>query len=179
MLGLHRRQRAESDSHQELIDVDTAPSSSTGARRTGSPRAIKVTRLEPFAVDVRRRNDVAIVQPHGELDLATAPTLRAALDRIEKPKRLVLDLRGLTFIDSSGLHLLMALYQRAQHDGFQLTLVAPAGPADRTIQLTGLGQVLPFVPAFDLVDGEPPSESAPWKRSIVKRSGLTRLEPRN
>ena len=91
----------------------------------------------------------------------------------------MLDLRGLTFIDSSGLRLLVALHQRAQHDGFQLTLVAPAGPADRTIQLSGLGQVLPFVPASDLVDREPPSESAPCKRSIVKRSGLTSLEPRN
>ena len=86
--------------------------------------------------------------------------LRAALEPIENAKRLVLDLRGLSFIDSTGLHLLIALHQRAQHDGFQLTLVAPAGPADRAIRLSGLDQALPFVPAAD-VDREPPGESAP------------------
>ena len=107
---------------------------------------------------MQRRNDVAIVQPHGELDLATVETLRAALDGIEDAGRLVLDLRGLSFIDSTGLRLLVALHQRAQRDGFQLTLVAPAAPADKAIRLSGLDQALPFVAADDAVDRDP-SES--------------------
>jgi anti-anti-sigma regulatory factor len=45
----------------------------------------------------------------------------------------------------TGLHLLAAVHQRAERDGFQLTLVAPAAPIDRAIQLCGLDQVLPFV----------------------------------
>ena len=44
------------------------------ARRTDS---------QPFAVDVQRRSDVAIVRPHGELDLATAPTVQAALSGLD------------------------------------------------------------------------------------------------
>ena len=67
----------------------------------------------------------------------------------------MLDLRGLSFIDSTGLHLLVALDRRAQHDGFQLTLVAPAAPADKAIQVSGLDQVLPFVAADDAFDREP------------------------
>ena len=59
---------------------------------------------EPFAVEVQRRDAVAIVRPRGELDLVTVETLRAALDGIESTGRLVLDLRGLSFIDSTGLH---------------------------------------------------------------------------
>src|SRR5688500_16936906 len=106
--------------------------------------------LEFFAVDVQRRERVTIVQPRGELDLATAETLRntldaaiaetlnAALDGMELGARLVLDLRRLSFIDSAGLHLLVALDQRAQRDGFQLTLLAPPAPADRAIALCGL-----------------------------------------
>jgi anti-anti-sigma factor len=109
---------------------------------------------QPFGVDVQRRNDVAIVQPHGELDVATAETLRATLDGVENPGHLVLDLRGLSFIDSSGLHLLVALHERAQRDGFQLALVAPAAPADKAIRLCGLDQTLPFV-AADAVDRDP------------------------
>ena len=133
-------------------------SSSNGARRTGSAAAVELARPQPFAVDVQRRDDVAIVRPHGELDLATVETLRAALDGVENAGRLVLDLRGLSFIDSTGLHLLVALHRRAQRDGFQLTLVAPAAPADRAIQLSGLDQALPFVAADDAVDRDP-SES--------------------
>ena len=106
--------------------------------------------LEPFAVEVQRRDHVTIVQPRGELDMATvetlrttldvaiAETLRAALDGFEIGARLVLDLRRLSFIDSTGLRLLLALDERAQRDGFLLTLIAPAAPIDRAIQLCGL-----------------------------------------
>jgi anti-sigma B factor antagonist len=116
--------------------------------------------LAPFAVEVQRREHVAIVQPRGELDLFTVQTLRSTLDAaiaetlgavlddgMETTARVVLDLRGLTFIDSNGLHLLVALDQRAARDGFLLTLLAPAAPVDRTIQLAGLDRALPFVAA--------------------------------
>ena len=124
--------------------------------------------LEPFAVEVQRRKQVTIVRPRGELDLATAEALRstldaaiaetltAGLDGMEDGAHLVLDLRGLSFIDSAGLHLLVALDQRAQRDGFQLTLLAPATPADRAIQLCGLDQVLPFATPVDAGDGSLP-----------------------
>ena len=75
----------------------------------------------------------------------------------------MLDLRGLSFIDSTGLHLLVALDQRAQRDGFQLTLLAPAAPIDRAIQLCGLDQTLPFAAPVDAVDTEP-GESSPADR---------------
>jgi anti-anti-sigma factor len=106
---------------------------------------------QPFAVDVQQRDDVAIVRPHGELDLATVDTLGAALDGIETAPRLVLDLRGLSFIDSTGLRLMVALDQRARRDGFQLTLLAPAPPIDRAIQICGLDQTLPFAAPVDTV----------------------------
>ena len=137
-----------------------------------SARAADASDLEPFAVEVQRRKHVTIVQPRGELDLATVETLRstldaaivealsAALDGMENRARLVLDLRGLTFIDSTGLHLLIALDQRAQRDGFQLTLLAPAAPIDRAIQLCGLDEMLPFAPPVEAFDTEP-GESSP------------------
>src|SRR4029079_17181222 len=70
MLGFDRRQSGESGGRRELTGVD-ASSSATGASRTGSAAAVEVPRPQPFAVEVRRRDDVVIVQPHGELDLAT------------------------------------------------------------------------------------------------------------
>jgi len=110
---------------------------------------VELDRPKPFAVDVQRRSDVAVVQPHGELDIATVDMLRAALDEVENAERLVLDLRGLSFMDSTGLRLLVALHRRAQRDRFQLTLVAPAAPADVAIQVSGLDRALPFVAADD------------------------------
>lgn len=123
--------------------------------------------LEPFAVEVQRRHHITIVRPRGELDMATvgtlrttldvaiAETLRAALDGFELAARLVLDLRRLSFIDCAGLHLLVALDERARRDGFLLTLNAPAPPIDRAIQLCRLDQALPFAPADDAVDSDP------------------------
>src|SRR5215207_5641758 len=106
--------------------------------------AVDLAGLGAFAVDVERRDDVAIVRAHGELDVATAETLRAALDGIEDAVRLVLDLSGLSFIDSTGLHMVVALHKRAQRDGFELALVAPAPPVDRAFRICALDKALPF-----------------------------------
>ena len=153
---------AASERRARLIVVEASRPPADRARRPlsarvgESPCAGEISHL-PFAVQVQRRDHVTIVQPRGEVDLATietlrstldaaiADTLRAALSGFETRARLVLDLRGLSFIDSNGLHLLVALDERAQRDGFELTLLAPAAPIDRAIWLSGLDKTLPFV----------------------------------
>jgi len=141
--------------------IATSRASSDGGRHTAAAGAVEVARLdlEPFAVDVHRRDDVAIVKPRGELDLATVETLRDALDDINDAGRLVLDLRGLSFLDCTGLHLLVALHRRAQRDEFQLDLLAPAAPTDKAIKLLGLDRALPFAAPDDALDRQP-GESA-------------------
>jgi anti-sigma B factor antagonist len=169
------RQSTASGGPAHLTVVETNRPSADRARAARSARAAETPDLEPLAVEVQRRNHVTIVQPRGELDLATAETLcstldvaiaetlSTSLDGMEHGARLVLDLRGLSFIDSTGLHLLVALDQRAQREGFQLTLLAPAAPIDRAIQLCGLDQMLPFAAPADAVDTEP-RESSPEDR---------------
>jgi len=159
-------QSAATERPAQLTVVETSRPPADRARRALSARVGEIADLEPFAVEVQRRDHVTIVQPRGELDLATVDTLRstldtaivetlhAALNGIETGARLVLDLRGLSFIDSNGLHLLVALDERAQRDGFQLSLLAPAAPIGRAIQVCGLDQVLPFV-APDALEREP------------------------
>jgi anti-sigma B factor antagonist len=116
----------------------------------------------PLAVAVQRRDGVAIVQPRGDLDLATVDHLRTALNGIDGAGRLVLDLRGLTFIDSTGLHLLVTLHHRAQRDELELSVIAPTGAPNRAIELCGLDKTLPFAPASDVIEDEPdhPSDGA-------------------
>ena len=159
-------QSAASQRPAQLTVLGTSRPPADRARRALSAPVGELSDLEPFTVEVQRRDHVTIVRPRGELDLATVDTLRSALDTAiaealhaalngtETGARLVLDLRGLCFIDSNGVHLLVALDERAHRDGFQLSLLAPAAPIDRVIQVFGLDQVLPFV-APDALEHEP------------------------
>jgi anti-anti-sigma factor len=61
---------------------------------------------------------------------------------------LVLDVGLLTFIDSTGLSLLVALHQRVRSSGHALTVADPTPKARRLFQITGLDQVLTLVPAL-------------------------------
>lgn len=58
---------------------------------------------------------------------------------------MVLDLRGLTFIDSSGLRSIIDLWRRSQEDGFDLTIVRGRPSIAQIFELVGLDGVLPTV----------------------------------
>ena len=109
---------------------------------------------EPFAVECSATETSRPCALAANSTSSAAETLQAALDGITSVGRLMLDLRELSFIDSTGLHLLVALDARSRQDGFQLTLLAPRAPADRAIRVCGLDRVLPFV-AGNIAAGGP------------------------
>jgi anti-anti-sigma factor len=87
----------------------------------------------------------------GELDLATLHLLEHELERIEPTeKRLVLDLRGLEFVDSSGLHALLRADRRLSDAGGQLTIVRGPRAVERLFRLTGLDTRLRIVDQDEL-----------------------------
>ena len=65
----------------------------------------------PFSVDVLPEREVVRVCPHGEVDLDTAETVRERVEELTSVgfARVVLDLRGVTFLDSTGLRLVLEL----------------------------------------------------------------------
>jgi len=76
-----------------------------------------------------------IFTPQGAIDLHVSPELRASLRTIideEKPKRLVVDLSGVPFIDSSGIAVLIGAMQSLEHEGGRF-LLAGAQEGVRTI----------------------------------------------
>jgi anti-sigma B factor antagonist len=83
----------------------------------------------------------------GELDMATVPLLeeqvRAMLARTVQ--ELTIDLRKLSFLDSSGLRLFIVLRDRAAAEGWTLGLLRPSGQALSILSLTGADENLPFV----------------------------------
>jgi anti-anti-sigma factor len=99
-----------------------------------------------FAVQLTHGDREVTVVLCGELDLATAPAAEHALTVAEDgdTKPIVVDLSGLTFMDSSGLRLLTALHRRCQVQSRQL-IVRPGPPAvQRIFEVTNLDGVLPF-----------------------------------
>jgi anti-sigma B factor antagonist len=81
-----------------------------------------------FAVDVLRRDGAIHVVLEGELDVATLPRLQAALPEPAAGELLVIDLRELQFMDSSGVHVLMGLDVASREQGWSLVVVR--GPRD-------------------------------------------------
>ena len=81
-----------------------------------------------------------LLRLRGELDLASAKELEAALEhvRVEAPARTVVDLRDLGFIDSTGLSALVGADDRAREDGRDLLLVRGPARVQRVFEITGL-----------------------------------------
>jgi anti-anti-sigma factor len=79
----------------------------------------------------------------GELDIATAPELAATLARLRAYRHtVVLDLEGVTFMDSTGLTTLMDAWLEAQRDGGELSVRAASPAVRRVIQLAGVERLL-------------------------------------
>ena len=107
---------------------------------------------EAFSVRTERHGDAAVVVPTGELDLATAPALEEALGRAfeDGSGRVVLDLRELEFIDSSGLRTLLTARRRAEEADAQFSLVAGHRALERTLEIAGVHKVFEWTPAEEL-----------------------------
>lgn len=109
-----------------------------------------MTSPEPFAVDVERRRSTLVVVPTGELDLATAPQLSQTIRAENDYERLVIDLRELEFMDSSGVRLLVAEQERAGEEGHELRIVRGSAEVERVLRVTRLDERLPFVEPDEL-----------------------------
>jgi anti-sigma B factor antagonist len=103
--------------------------------------------LEPFRIEVEPSRDVVRVVPVGELDLATAGTLRQEVDRLHEAgfNRLVLDLRRLRFMDSTGLRLVLEIDAGSRNEGWDFSLVRGPEAVQRLFEVTNLTGRLDFV----------------------------------
>lgn len=99
----------------------------------------------PFACEVLSADGSALVRPQGELDLATVDQVGACLTAArEAGDRIVLDLGGLTFLDSTGVRLLLQWSRLSREEGFPLTLLPGGTAVQEVLELTGVTDLLPF-----------------------------------
>ncbi|MEW2357364.1 STAS domain-containing protein [Spirillospora sp. NPDC029432] len=97
----------------------------------------------------------ALVTASGELDLYTAPRLQTALAGLLRERqidRIVVDLSGVDFCDSTGMNVLLSAMKRLKERGGTLELAAPRTAVKRILQVTGLDTVFTVVDAVPVLD---------------------------
>src|SRR5881227_3603871 len=102
------------------------------------------------------RSDGIHVELSGELDIASASGVESRLIEVEQrePERLILDLRRVNFIDSTGLSMIINADGRARKAGRRLTIVSGDGVPLRILRTVGLEERLDVL-------SEPPEPEAP------------------
>jgi anti-anti-sigma factor len=96
--------------------------------------------------EVRRveRGETVVLRLSGELDLTGTAHLLSQAENIASGAALALDLSGLSFMDSSGLKVLMNLERRSRREGWSLMIENPHGQVLRLLELCGFDQRLPI-----------------------------------
>ena len=109
-----------------------------------------------FRVEVRNADATTVISVSGELDLASSPALEDELERVAQSdaQLVVVDLRGLEFMDSTGLSVLVRAHQRAEENGRRLGLVNGSQQVQRLLTLTGVADRLTLTDLpEELLDG--------------------------
>jgi anti-sigma B factor antagonist len=98
-------------------------------------------------IDERRDDGTVILGLAGELDIATAEAAEAAVDRAraDRLERLVLDLRELEFLDSTGIQVILRADLASREERFELVLVRGPAPIERLFGLLELHERLTVV----------------------------------
>ena len=104
-----------------------------------------------FSCELVPDRDRVVVRPVGEVDLATAPAFE---ERVREAAaagfaRVVIDLRDVTFLDSSGLRVLLAAHVAGQDGSPPLDVVRARPGVHRVLELTGLDGVFHWVEPRD------------------------------
>jgi anti-sigma B factor antagonist len=101
----------------------------------------------PLRIDTVDFDGRLVVAVHGELDIATSPLLDEALARARRTDaaRILIDLAAVSFIDSTGLHVLI---KHAREEGIRgrIRLTKCSSQVQRVIELSGTIDHLPFDP---------------------------------
>jgi anti-anti-sigma factor len=111
-----------------------------------------------FRVEVAPDRDVVRVSPVGELDMSTTGELTAEIRQLWRSgfSRVILDLRGATFIDSSGLHAIVDEHAAATADGRDFSIIPGPPAVQRIFEVTGMETWLPFLDGGTGSDGATP-----------------------
>lgn len=108
---------------------------------------------DELSIDIKSENhgETLIYRLRGSLDLATSPSVRAALVEAASQGRhdIIVDLTHLEFLDSTGLGALIGAHRRALESGGAVRLAVGEGAIARLLNITGLVRVFPVYHTLD------------------------------
>jgi anti-sigma B factor antagonist len=99
---------------------------------------------EPLIIALREENDRMVVTMEGELDMANAPLLQSRIEsgELAAAKTVVLDLQQLTFLDSTGLRVILAARELCWRRGQEFAVTPGSQQVQRLLSVTGVGEHL-------------------------------------
>lgn len=108
-----------------------------------------------LGLDVTERNGIAVLAVRGEVDVYTAPRLREKLVELvsEGKQKIVVDLEGVDFLDSTGLGVLVGGLKRARSHEGDLSLVCTQHRILKVFEITGLTKVFDIHDSVDTATG--------------------------
>jgi anti-sigma B factor antagonist len=103
--------------------------------------------MTTLSLETREEGEQVRIAVGGELDLSSALTFDEEIRRAEErePETLVIDLRHLKFLDSTGLRLIMSAHLRARKRGHRLAIVEGTHAVQRIFRLAGVNRRLDIV----------------------------------
>jgi anti-sigma B factor antagonist len=125
---------------------------------------------ERVQIESRQEGGDYIIRMRGELDLASCLELEEAIRFAERTDaaRIVVDVDGLDFIDSTGLRVLLAAKRRADCDGNRLRFTRGSGHVADMFRLTALDRTLPFLEELEGDRGAASPHEAPSEHGLDK-----------
>jgi anti-anti-sigma factor len=123
--------------------------SGDGTSHPPSARAEQILELGELTMRSRRAGETHTLALAGEVDIATTAQVEQELLRVEgsDAASIVLDLSQLSFIDSTGIRMLVMADARSRADSARLSVVRPPETVLRVLRLAGIEERLPFVDA--------------------------------
>ena len=99
-------------------------------------------------INIKSENGTAIAMLSGEIDHHTARALRSEIDHFVitmQPERLAMDFTGITFMDSSGIGLIIGRYKLMKEGGGVLEIRGPQPYIRRVLKLSGIERIVKIV----------------------------------
>ena len=107
--------------------------------------------MTDFQISWQERDGVCVIKPVGDLDIVTSRQLDDALSQARNEhKRLVLDLSGVDFMDTSSLAVIVGHWKSLEHAGGSLALAAARYQSTKSLWITGLSDRIPLYQTVEL-----------------------------
>jgi anti-anti-sigma factor len=106
---------------------------------------------EQLQIDLRQESDRVVVVLEGELDMANAPLLQGTVEgeQLAATKTIVLDLQQLSFLDSTGLRVILAVRELCWRRGQEFAVTPGSQQVQRLLSVTGVGEHLRTLSSAD------------------------------